>query len=159
MKMIINMELIDRIINETSNGVNIVTYDDSFCIRNKKSIEGISCFAKVNDMKNIVISHEKNKFKNCRFLFTGRGVNLFFIGKSKFTISNCLFKFFGNSKLIIGNNFSGDTVEFRLGEEKDIVIRNDCMCSQQVLFLTSDGHSILNEDGKCINGGGGYMYR
>ena len=80
--------------------------------------------------------------------------NLIDIGKSEYKISfqipHTMSK---NSQLIIGNNTSIFGATFILHKEPNlkIIIGNDCMIAKEVLFQTTDSHTIYNSYGKILN--------
>lgn len=59
------------------------------------------------------------------------------------------------TKMIIGENFSCASVDISLRNSKEVIIGDDCMCSDNVMLLGNDGHPILDSStGEVLNNGG-----
>ncbi len=100
---------------------------------------------------NCIIVKTGAKVSGCKFVFDGSN-NSVTIGK-KVVAQNVLFYFNGEKNAIsIGEKTTfTDKAEFSLCEGTRIMIGNDCMFAYDIIFRTSDFHSILDEDGKRIN--------
>lgn len=131
--------------------VNIFVYDLHNNIKKVDSIKGINIIKK--NYTNIIITSEDNIFNKTRIIFRGKN-NICLILKSQYRIDQVTFDFGSNSILFIEDNFSSGPCVFRLREEKNIFIGNDCMFSSDISVWTSDGHAILDNNNRCINRGG-----
>lgn len=64
------------------------------------------------------------------------------------------------SKVIIGKNFNIESGQFILArgqKNQSIVIGDNCLFSSSIFIQTSDGHAILDKNGKVLNNTGGHI--
>lgn len=126
---------------------------DGTVIYNPNYIEGLTILFKGDN--SLVELNEPYKFNDCKIqIGTDNKVK---IGRTKHLINRAEFLIFRqkNNSVIIGENFSSESIVFDLGDEPDLSVQvgNDCMASHAILLRPSDAHAIKNADGKCINKG------
>ncbi len=111
--------------------------------RKVKSIKGLKI--KFEGSNNKIIIRKPNKFKNCKI--TCKNNCIFKIGaKPKFHKDLNIALSGDNSTMIIGKNFNHADLTVRCGDEPNtkIEIGDDCLFSDDIRFMTTDGHVIYD---------------
>ena len=108
-----------------------------------------------NGKNSLVKIYEPCKFENT-ILQLGDD-NVVEIKKTKYSITNFVMPYTmrKNSKLFIGENFSCVGCNYFCHDEPNTIVKigNDCMFSFGITMWPSDGHTILDSNGNCINKG------
>lgn len=141
--------------DQNGNVLCVIMKNDTLQFFNGSRIDWGGCAIKFGTGKNnTVLLREETKFSRSEICF---GNNCFVsIGYSKYVISGLhILPVRGkNLEVIIGENFSCWGAVFKMGDDKNITIGNDCQFSYGIHLWNGDGHAILDAStGECLNPG------
>ena len=128
--------------------------NNSFIIGNYSEVAG-NCSIRIFGNNNTVTIGENCRIVGCSFYVTGNN-NRISIGDNVSAVLTYFHEENDNNKIDIGNGttFHGrdnGITELVLDEGTTIIIKEDCMISNDISFRTTDSHSVLNEKGMRTN--------
>lgn len=128
--------------------------NNSFIIGNHSEVAG-NCSIRIFGNNNTVTIGENCRIIGCSFYITGNN-NRISIGDNVSAVLTSFHEENDNNKICIGNGttFHGrdnGITELVLDEGTTIIIKEDCMISNDISFRTTDSHSVLNERGMRTN--------
>ena len=121
----------------------ILVKEDGTVVKNPR-IKGLA--VRFRGQNSRVEIHAPYHFRKCKFILGNNATVK--IGKTKYLINNLDITYMNNNTVEIGEDFSSFNCKILMHDEKNTCVKigNDCMFSTDIVFLTSDGHTVFDKD-------------